>query len=67
MEVEVEVMDFFLGGGGDLGMLDQVVVQGCCAAFLDADDDEIGGFGRLFHGFVMIFGAWLVSVWASNC
>jgi len=31
-------------------MLDQIVVQGCCAAFLDADDDEVGGFWGLVHG-----------------
>ena len=40
-------MDFFLAGGGNFGVLDEVVVQGSGAAFLDADDDEIGRGWRI--------------------
>jgi hypothetical protein len=43
VELEVKIMYFFLGGGGDLGMLGEINVQGCCTTFLSANDDEIWG------------------------
>lgn len=49
VELEVEIMYFFDGGGGDLGMLGETGVEGCCAAFLSANDDEMWGIWGWFH------------------
>jgi len=42
-------MYFFDGCGGDVGMLGEIGVEGCGAAFLSAKDDEIWGIWSCFH------------------
>ena len=55
-------MYFFLGGMSDLGMFGEIGVKRCCSAFLGTDDDEVWGFGSLFHGLYVLYFAVVLTV-----
>lgn len=42
VKLQIEKMDFFGSGGGNFGVLNQVIIEGGGTAFLTADDDEVG-------------------------